>query len=148
MIYNRLQHFSKQEAWGDHRKMNGSLLRLLDRITDKAKKYAWENYKEVAYCIVHCGYDTEGHTENSRHYVGCAVDFHFTSITPMEAYEIIIQILKEEQMINHSGLGVYPDWHHPGFHLDIRDPDDWRPDRWAQVTGKYVAIQRGLDLWK
>lgn len=148
MIFTKLEHFNKNENWGDYRKMNGMLLVLLDKITDAVKKYSWSKYHKVSGCIVHCGYDENGHVSKSKHYTGCAVDFHFTVVTPLEAYDIIIEVLEDYNMLNHTGLGVYPDWANPGFHLDIREPNDSQPDRWSQVIGKYVGVEIGLQEFK
>jgi hypothetical protein len=42
------------------------------------------------------------------------------------------------------GLGIYPDWAHPGFHLDLRG----YKARWGRVEGSYVAYEEALHFAK
>lgn len=140
-IWGKIKHFNPNEKWGDKNKINGLLLLLLDRITEEIKNYSWQKYKKIAPCIIHCGYKTSGHSPKSQHYKGNAVDFHFENISPKEAYNIILQVLKDHQIDNYVGLGVYPDWYKPGFHLDIRG----YKARWSEVIGKYRPIKYGIE---
>lgn len=140
--FNKLNHFSCYEKWGDHTKINGLLLILLDKITDKVKLYAWQKYKKTAFCIIHCAYEKSGHSPNSQHYLGNAADFHFENISTKEAYEIILEVLGEYQVKNFVGLGIYPDWYKKGFHLDVRS----FKARWARVDNIYVDIEQGIKL--
>jgi uncharacterized protein YcbK (DUF882 family) len=110
-IWDRLRHFSPQENWGDPEKMNGALLWLLDEV------------REHFGCpvVIHCGYDEAGHAVNSQHYLGNAVDFHFVTEMPFsQQYQELENFLFGLQLHNHVGLGVYPQWNRPGFHLDVR----------------------------
>ncbi len=139
-IWLKVKHFNPGEKWGDKNKINGLLVLLLDKITDRVKEYCWNKYKRISPCIIHCAYETSGHSLNSQHYKGNAADFHFENITALEAYEIMIKVLKEFQTEDFVGLGVYPDWFKPGFHLDVRG----YKARWSQVIGKYTSIDEGL----
>jgi uncharacterized protein YcbK (DUF882 family) len=143
-IWSKLNNFSPSENWGDKDKVNGSLLETLDIITNEIKRVTWERYKKVSPCIIHCAYEVTGHSEKSEHYKGNAADFHFNNIPPLEAYETILQILKEYQKYNHVGFGVYPDWYNQGFHLDVRG----YKARWSQVNGLYTEINKGVVLLK
>lgn len=141
-IWSKLNYFSANENWGDKDKINPFLLILLDKIAYEVREYAWRNNKAVPYCIIHCAYETSGHSQNSQHYRGNAADFHFENISVLEAYGIILRVLKDYQLENFVGLGVYPDWINQGFHLDVRGDKA----RWSQVFGKYVDIERGVRL--
>ena len=111
MIWSRLKHFDKKENWGDPDKMNGFLLLLLDGIC--------HTYDRPF--VIHCGYAEDGHSTGSQHYLGNAVDFH---IEGGEYYSIqiekMLRILEWFQVSDRVGLGIYPDWNYPGFHLDGR----------------------------
>ena len=141
-IWSKLKHFNQTENWGNPLKVNGSLLLLLDKIADNVRKYAWQKYKVITPCIIHCAYARSGHCTNSQHYKGNAVDFHFMGISAKEAYEVILQTLKNYQMINFVGLGVYPDWFHKGFHLDVRG----YKARWSRINNIYTDIDKGIEL--
>ena len=139
-IWDKLKHFSPAENWGNSNKINGFLLFLLDEITEEVKKYSRENHKKNSPCIIHCAYETSGHSPNSQHYQGNAVDFHFKNISTKKAYEIICEVLKKNQTENFVGLGIYPDWHNPGFHLDTRG----HKARWSRIDGVYKSIEYGI----
>lgn len=136
-IWSKLNHFHQGEKWGNKDKVNGLLLLLLDIITDRIKQYSWEKYKRISPCIIHCAYETTGHSANSQHYKGNAADFHFENVNLPEAYNIILAVLKEYQVEEFTGLGVYPDWHTPGFHLDLRG----EKARWSRINGVYRRIE-------
>lgn len=143
-IWNIIRNFKKTENWGNADKMNGLLLFLLDKITERVKDYYWDNHKRTVFCNIHCGYELNGHAAASEHKRGNAVDFHFSNASALKCYEIMMEVLQEFQAVDHVGVGIYPDWINPGFHLDVRG----EKARWSQVTGKYVDIKRGLDLLK
>ena len=126
-----IRHFSKTEKWGDWAKINGMLLYLLERIRERTKKPV----------IIHCAYETSGHSQNSMHYSGNAADFHISGMDLYFAYQMIMQILRDYQMHDHTGLGIYLDWHNQGFHLDLRA----KKGRWGRIDGKYVAINTVLE---
>jgi uncharacterized protein YcbK (DUF882 family) len=143
-VWSKLKHFNRWEAWGEPGKVNGLLLFLLDKITEEVKNYARQKYKVVTPCIIHCAYATGGHSPNSQHYKGNAADFHFKNIPAYEVYTIIQKALADYQVSDFVGLGVYPDWRIPGFHLDVRG----YKARWSQVIGKYTDITRGAEILK
>lgn len=68
MDWSRLQHFTDKEAWGDASKMDEDLLIMLDHFRHEVQRPFQ----------VLCGYAKTGHTENSYHYKGRAVDGRFT----------------------------------------------------------------------
>lgn len=135
MIWDKLRYFKKSEPWGDPGKMNGFLLLILDEIRHRAGLI-----NSDAYIIIHCGYETKGHSEKSQHYKGNAADFHFIGISLMQAYVLIVETLKDLQVLNLIGLGVYPDWNSPGFHLDNRGSKAG----WCRIKGKYLSIEKAF----
>ncbi len=88
--------------------------------------------------IVHAAVDvngTHGHAINSYHLVksGCtAVDFHFdTTCTLKEQFYDVINS-------GFDGIGFYPEWGNPGFHVDIRGHKN--TSLWIKRWGKYYYI--------
>jgi len=78
------------------------------------------------------GYSLKGHSANSYHYDGRAVDFHLdpaSPLTPREQLRIILSVDK------FGGVGFYPEWKPvPGFHVDVRE----RFQIWKKVGDTYV----------
>lgn len=154
-IWHKLEFFSKNEkniygkpAWGEPDKICPFTLETLDEITRRVKKEIWEKYNRIAYCLVHCTYEER---DSGYHPLGTAIDFHFAPrnlITPYMAYDIINNTLIEYNKSNFMGLGVYPNWANPGFHLDTRLPNDPVPDRWSRVNNIYTDIDEGLKILK
>lgn len=138
MIWDHLKYFTKEErnyrglpAWGDPGSVNGYILLLLDAIR------GWTDWP----VIIHCAYETSSHTENSYHYKGWAVDFHFKTEIPYSVQvHTLAQILEELQVSDVVGLGIYPEWNNKGFHLDCRG----YKARWGQLGGKYVSFEQAL----
>ena len=78
--------------------------------------------------IVHCGYETSGHSPNSYHYQKKAVDFH---VRDHFDYKLQFRFLMQ---VGFNGIGWYPEWNNPGWHVDTRDGFTL----WTQRNGKYV----------
>ncbi|MCK4822302.1 hypothetical protein KA005_41450, partial [bacterium] len=113
------------------KKMSGLLLFVLHDIRFRS---GWPT-------IIHCG--TQGkHCKGSYHYKGMAVDFHFvvpnSSISFRDQSKFLMQYLVDMQLDNFVGLGIYPEWNNPGFHLDTRG----KKARWLKQGGEYVALNR------
>ena len=74
-----------------------------------------------------------GHAENSYHLAirGCkAVDFHFiTKASIREQYNFICHF-------RFGGIGFYPEWNFPGFHVDMRPRG--KTQHWVKKGGEYV----------
>lgn len=85
--------------------------------------------------IIHVSYATEGHSEDSTHYYGKAVDGHFEGLTIAEQYVYA-------EAFNWQGLGVYPYWHKPGIHVDNRliGPTEKAARWWRDRDGTYKAL--------
>ena len=91
--------------------------------------------------IIHCTYETSGHTKHSWHYKGKACDFHFLCDFPYkDQVDILLNILKVLKLENKVGLGLYPDWEHKGFHLDVRGSKA----RWGRKKDIYVSFDKIL----
>ena len=85
--------------------------------------------------IITAGYDSQGHSPDSYHYKGKAIDIIIcTDMTMREQWQYI-------KISGFNGIGVYPDWKYKdfkgGWHLDVRDI----PQVWRQVAkGEYFYL--------
>ena len=131
-IWDKIEpYFLPKEAWGEPKKMSGLLLMVLYDIRFHS---GWP-------IIIHCG--TQGkHCKNSYHSKGMAVDFHFEppndSVPFRNQAEFLMKYLVDMQFDFFTGLGIYPNWNSPGFHLDVRGVKA----RWLKQNGEYVGINR------
>jgi hypothetical protein len=113
--------------------MNGLLVLLLDAVRE-----CWGDAK----FIIHCGFEMDGHVKDSEHKRGNAVDFHIQSSWSLpEQSNRLEMILKELQVFNQVGLGIYPDWNSPGFHLDVRGSYA----RWGRIGKDYVGYVDAVE---
>lgn len=101
--WRHIKYFTPEENWGKPEKMDDLLLKNLDLLRD----FVGFPFK------VHCGYATTGHSKNSYHYKGLAVDGHFEKLSLVEQFLFAIQF-------SFNGIGIYPYWENPGLHLDLR----------------------------
>lgn len=139
-----LKHRTYNDAWGDPAKMDPMVVWLIDEIEDSLPKGCSVK--------IHCGYKEGGHTPNSYHYKGEAIDWHIVGMSPAAAEEHVIKFLhkpkavngKEIKLIEIVGFGCYPEWLNPGFHIDRRGVRA----SWSMVGGKYVAYEIGAKLMK
>ena len=123
--WEEIDHFSPTENWGNAYKMDKNIIYLLE-------------YLRIVFqhpFIIHCGYANSGHSSNSQHYKGKAVDFHI-KMSYKKAVDLMLQILEtggsnlltvgdvrglfpdffsergqDELVANLVGLGIYPHWH-------------------------------------
>ena len=133
MIWTKLKYFGPHERWGDPKKIDPLLLLILDDLRSR-----WGRP-----FIIHCAYETSGHSPNSYHYLGRAVDFHIEDPRPIQEQAKILEEMLEECIVTVGftdikadsicGLGYYEDWVRPGFHLDTRG---YRA-RWRMENGRY-----------
>lgn len=122
------QEFSRSENWGKPEKMNGMLLLVLQRIRNR-----------VGYPM-HINNAFRQEDSKSQHPRGNAVDFYFKGLPYLEACVRLEQAIKELQIENHIGLGIYLDWNIRGFHLDVRG----ERARWSRIDGKYKTMEEGI----
>jgi hypothetical protein len=111
MIYfNRLKYLKESEAWGNARKVSGLLMFVLDVVREEFDRPL----------IINCAWAPgTGHATNSYHYKGLAADFHIEGSGIMYQAPKMIEILNQLGVLNY-GLGAYPNWNSPGWHLDLR----------------------------
>ena len=127
-VWTQTRYFKIGENWGDASRMNGGLILSLDLI---------RHYFDVPF-IVHCGYEPDGHSKGSQHYVYNAVDFHVKSMSFKDSCRKMFQVIDYLQLTNFIGLGFYPEWKNPGFHIDLRG----FKARWAWIDDKQVEIDK------
>ena len=72
--------------------------------------------------VVHVGFSRSGHAADSYHYKGLALDFHVPNAAPRHILSVI------DALGHFGGVGFYPWWNNPGFHIDHRPFDKYQ--RW------------------
>ncbi|MCK9556087.1 DUF882 domain-containing protein [Candidatus Pacearchaeota archaeon] len=102
--WKEIKYFKKTEKWGNPLKVHKLLIYGLD---------ALRNY--IGFPIgINCAYEKGGHTDDSYHYSGMAVDIYCKKLNVVDFY------LAASRFDVFNGIGVYPHWNNPGLHLDIR----------------------------
>ncbi len=96
-----IRHFDESEKWGDPAMMSFSLVAELDSLRD----YVGQPI------VIHRGYDAAA--RRSQHSHGLAADLHIVGMPLVEAF-------LAASRFSFMGIGVYPWWHNPGLHLDMR----------------------------
>jgi endonuclease YncB( thermonuclease family) len=125
-----LKYYKKTEKW-EH--MNGLTTEMKDTL-NKLREEIGLPFN------INCGYATNGHSPESYHYKGMAVDFYIKETGFADAYKRVVGALSALGIANKVGLGVYPDWNHPGFHLDVRG----RHARWGRIGSTYTSLENAL----
>jgi uncharacterized protein YcbK (DUF882 family) len=136
MIWKMLDYFRETEAWGDPSKMDPFLLFMLDKIRGRLPSGHWIK--------IHKGFATAGHSPKSQHYHGKAVDFHVVGCDLLDADAHIMRYLHGTGLVDNVGIGIYPQWLNPGFHLDTRG----ERASWAKIDGQYVSYKIGYEYAK
>jgi hypothetical protein len=127
MLWDYVKHFTADENWGSPSSMNGLLVLLFDIIRSR--------FGDCRF-VIHCGYGAADHADKSEHPRGNAVDFHINSaLSLIDQAGRLEMILKDLQVYDRVGLGIYPDWNNPGFHLDVRGVFA----RWGRIGPNYVT---------
>lgn len=131
-------YFNINENWGDVKQVKWWHIKHLYDI--RSEMYYQHNWPMV----IHCSYETTGHSKNSYHYKGMATDFHFVTDTPFRRqYEILVWYLQKLKLLDLIGLGTYPEWNEPGFHIDGRG----YPLQWIRKNGKYYySEEKVIDI--
>ena len=138
MIWDKLKHFNINEKWGNPDRMSIPLLLTLDHIREDIGRPI----------IVHRGHDA-GSPPTSHHNWygrGGAVDFHIEwNKSLFEGVMHIATILDHMNIM--FGLGAYPYWNNPGYHIDLRvEPLCWYRDK-SDVYRYYgSAVKLAKDL--
>ena len=127
-----LHNFSRREKdikgrqiFGAYHGIDFDLMRKIDLAVTLAKQTYGE---EQGAFIIH-DINQGGHSANSYHYSGQAIDGHFRGLT---LYQAAILLFK----FQFGGIGVYPDWEHKGIHADIRDQE--HTSTWVHHKGQYI----------
>ncbi|HHL40886.1 MAG TPA: hypothetical protein ENJ37_10305 [Deltaproteobacteria bacterium] len=136
-IWTYAEGFSPGEKWGEPDRMNGLLLLLL-----AALRREFRAVDASARFIVHAGFATSGHAPRSQHYSGNAADFHVeTTLSYGDQVALMVDALDGLQVTDRVGLGIYPHWNSPGFHLDVRG----EKRRWGRLGGGYVSFEEAME---
>ena len=85
-------------------------------------------------------YGVEGnHNPNGYHPKGMAFDLHFEKLGEVIRMQEMYAFLLEHWQ---GGIGIYPHWHQPGFHLDVGPAGRvW----YKNAGGEYVGISEHLE---
>jgi len=125
IIWSHVKYFKRDEWKKNPDKVSAKLIYTLDLIRETS---GWP-------IIVHVAWDDSGHSPHSLHYHGMAVDFHFQ--TDLKKFPFIDQFNVISLFRGIGGIGFYPYWNHPGWHIDLRDGEQrliWYRDK----KGKYI----------
>lgn len=149
-IWKYIDNFSVSEkdvfgepAFKYPNEMNPAILHIIDGIRNECRQPI----------ILHATNEKDGHTENSQHYIDNAVDFHMQGINFVDAMNIVMEYITVYAFIDrplkqYMGIGIYPDWNTPGFHLDFRGYEA----SWGRIGKNYVsfdaALKYSLDKFK
>lgn len=129
----------KEFGWGGYEYMNDDFLRSIYQF-----RVAMDNPM-----IIHPngGYSTSGHSINSFHYSGRAIDFHF-KYNPVPLRKLIVTAVR----CGLYGIGLYPHWNPKGYHLDNRSPGGfniWSRNEKGIYTYTFpTKIPETLEEWK
>lgn len=120
--WDKVKYFKPSE-FTEPDKMNPRLIDLLDLFRE-----------EVGQPIkINASYATKGHSPDSQHYKGNAVD---VTCRRLDSKELFFYAIK----FPWGGIGLY-NW---GLHLDLRPLRLPRPT-WARISGNYVPLN--LHTW-
>jgi len=96
---------------------------------DEAISFAKDTFgEEDGQFLVH-DINSGEHSPRSKHYTGEAIDGHFRGL---DLYQTVMILFR----FQFTGIGIYPDWKHPGIHADIRAQD--HVTTWVQKDGEYI----------
>lgn len=129
MIEKLFDHVKPDAAWGDFSMMDWRLLVLLENFQSKLPKGCWVK--------IHCAYKPN----EKYHKSGIAVKFHIVGCSFIEAERHLTHYLSSTGLNVYCGVGLYPDWDDPGFHLDIRG----YKEIWAKINGNYCDYSKALE---
>lgn len=141
LMWLAMDHSRISEAWGDPLRMHPITMVILDKFRGSLPHGCWVK--------VHCGYKAGRHIKNSFHHRARAVDFHVVGCSFIEAEQHLMRFLNGStlticettyNLIDFVGIGIYPEWADPGFHLDTRG----KRNSWAKVGGVHVSYEAGL----
>ena len=103
--WSDIRHFKPAEWKQDPDRVDTGLAGAMDQLREMLG----------APIIIHEAWAPSGHGKDSLHYSGGAVDFHVQGGPPF--VRVLLAVLSIPAFM---GVGWYPKWTHPGFHVDIR----------------------------
>jgi len=120
--WDKVKSFGKDENWGDPFMVHAQLVFAMQELRDLAN----------APIVIHCAFDTTGHSSKGYHPKGMAVDFHIVGM------DVVDQFLLAEKIGLFGGIGLYGpgEWNNPGLHCDIGK----KGRRWCRVNGRYMTL--------
>ena len=123
MDWSIIKHFKQEEFGEGTENLDQNLIWLLDEFRDAIGKPI----------KIHCAWAKSGHSPNSYHYKGQAVDCHIEGLSLQDQFMYALRFGAWK------GIGIYPLWKNPGLHLDIRKTPlavMW----WQNIAGLYQPI--------
>ena len=130
-FWDRITHYKREEWKYDPDKVDARLVQLVDEFTE----YVKAEYGKKAFGVIHVAWEADGHTADSQHYAGLAVDLHFAGVSLLDQFLAATRF-------PFTGIGVYPYWNNPGLHLDCRVLTDTNMGArwWRDRDGQYKAL--------
>ena len=122
--WNQIHYFKREEKWGDPSKVNPELIYLIDEF----RHFVGKPF------VLHNAYAKDGHSPTSQHYKGNALDGHFVGLSWLDQFLLAMKFGK------FNGIGTYPDWNHPGLHLDVRPLSGGPKHTWLRLKGEYMNV--------
>jgi hypothetical protein len=124
-----IKYFKPEEFGPLWRNMDYRAIRMIDQVRDILKKPI----------TIHAAFETEGHVSGSLHgVIPCtAIDGHIKDMHLMDQYLFL-------ERFPYTGIGLYPHWNSPGWHVDLRltsetcveqapiETKDWRKHKGAR----------------
>ncbi|MBN1572800.1 MAG: hypothetical protein JW984_06340 [Deltaproteobacteria bacterium] len=137
--WKRVKYFTSNEGWGDPFRMDRELIFLMDTLRGLFHHPF----------VIHCGYQRRPEKPKSQHNFGRAADFHIEGISFRDAVDLMLAFIGPPPRglgaADNIGLGIYPHWNNPGFHLDTRG----ERARWGAVNENgrqiYVSFAAAYD---
>ncbi len=130
-IWPRLRHFTRNENWGDPDRMDADFLLQLD---------AFRGYVGHPFTLTTPAFAKTGHSSDSYHYKGRAVDGRFLRMGTREPFGLA-ECLYLAMIAPFGGIGIYT--HSPNgvfFHFDNRDIHERRKVWVCERPGEYHNI--------
>ena len=133
----------KKRAFPEPNAINPAIVYILDKLREETTTIIIHSTNEK---------DTE-HVKGSQHYLDNAIDFHIKNMNFIDAIEKVITLTTvytflDRPLHDYMGIGIYPDWNNPGFHLDFRGYQA----SWGRIGNNYVsfdeALKYALDKFK
>ncbi len=130
-VWSKLRYFSRQELWGDPDKMDPDFLIQLDN---------FRNIIGAPFVLTTPAYAQSGHSANSYHYKGRAVDGRFVHAGSRESLSIIEHVMIALRA-PFGGVGIYT-WGAGGpfLHMDNRTATYDRKIWVSEKQGQYENL--------